>query len=244
MVVVAPGVVVVDVGSGGTGGHEGIWPMLTPVLTEATNEPGTDGSGRASHGSRLPIRTRNSAGTPLTVAVKSNRQFHCSPPLAMSTQRLATTVPVPISWLTTGSRMATGAPTARPEVEPPLESAHPTHVPSLSRTASENGSVCVNGGPAASTPPRAPAMALPVTVPGVPAHRRRRRRHRRGGGVVVVVVVAGEVSSVVSVTSDADGGVVASSSPASRLLEQAVSSTSTPATTSSSPSHRHECRTP
>ena len=29
--------------------------MLTPVLTEATNVPGTDGSGRASHGSRLPI---------------------------------------------------------------------------------------------------------------------------------------------------------------------------------------------
>ena len=220
--------------------------MLTPVLTEATNEPGTDGSGRASHGSRLPIRTRNSAGTPLTVAVKSKRQFHCSPPLAMSTQRLATTVPVPISWLTTGSRMATGAPTARPAVEPPLESAHPTHVPSLSRTASENGSVWVNGGPAASTPPRAPAMALPVTVPGVPATVVDVVVTSSWWWcvVVVVVVVAGEVSSVVSVTSDADGGVVASSSPASRLLEHAASSTSTPATTRPPRLIASECRTP
>ena len=107
VVVVAPGVVVVGLGSGGTGGQEGIWPMLTPVLTEATNVPGADGSGRASHGSRLPIRTRNSAGAPATVAVKSKKQFHCSPPLAMSTQRLAPTVPVPISWLATASRMAT-----------------------------------------------------------------------------------------------------------------------------------------
>ncbi len=68
--------------------------MLTPVLTEATNVPGVDGSGRASQGSRPAIRTLNSAWAPGTVAVKSKKQFHCSPPLAMSTQRLATTEPV------------------------------------------------------------------------------------------------------------------------------------------------------
>ena len=82
VVVVAAVVAVVEavVGGSGTAGQDGIRPMLASVLTEATNVPGAVGSGRASHGSSAATRTRNSAGAPVIVAVKSNRQFHCPPP--------------------------------------------------------------------------------------------------------------------------------------------------------------------
>ena len=148
----------------GIAGHEGISPTLAFVLTEATNVVGAAGSGRAVHGPSGPTRMRNSAGAPVTVAVKSNMQFHCSPPADMSSHRLAWMVPVPISTLSTASSTVTGAPAASPSVDPPCDPAHPTHVPSLSRTASANGSVPANGGPAVSTAPALPATAVPLTV--------------------------------------------------------------------------------
>ena len=83
----------------------------------------------------------NSVAGALKVAMKSKKQFHCPAPPATSTDRLAVIVPVPICWEESGIKIATGVPTASPAVEPPLESAHPTHVSSASRTASENGSV-------------------------------------------------------------------------------------------------------
>ena len=112
VVVVAAVVAVVEavVGGSGTAGQDGIRPMLASVLTEATNVSGAVGSGRASHGSRAATRTRNSAGAPVIVAVKSNRQFHCPPPADMSSQRLAVIVPDPISSFAVASRMTTGAP--------------------------------------------------------------------------------------------------------------------------------------
>ena len=206
--------------------------MLASVLTEATNVPGVVGSGRASHGSRVPTRTLNSAGAPVTVAVKSNRQFHCSPPPAMSSQRLLWIVPLPISSLASASRIVTAAPAASPAVDPPCESAHPTHVPSLNRTASANGSVWVNGGPLGLDAADGPGDRRPgdrpawhvvdvvdvVVVEVVVADRRRGRRGRR----VSVVAVADDAGVVVV------GGVDRWIGPASRLLEQAARMTATP----------------
>ena len=223
-VVVGAVVVVAPLSVGGIAGQEGMRPMLASVLTDATNVAGAAGSGRASHGARVPTRIRNSGAERVTVAVNSNRQFHCSPPADMSCQRLLAIDPLPISVLATASRMTTGAPTARPAVEPPRESAHPTHVPSANRTASENGSVPGNGGPLASTPPALPAMATPVTAFGTVVD------------VVDVVsvarvatdelVVVDDSSSVVAGIDDVLVGVVGRSiGCVSRLLEQATSST-------------------
>ena len=84
----APVLVVSSSGSG-TGGHDGIRPIAASVLTEATNVSGAAGSGRASHGSSVATRILNSAGGgPVTVAVKSKKQFHCRPPPETSSQRL------------------------------------------------------------------------------------------------------------------------------------------------------------
>ncbi len=164
----------------------------------------------------------------MIVAVKSKRQFHCPPPADMSSQRLALIVPEPISSFSVTSRMTTGAPTASPAVDPPRESAQPTHVPSPRRTASENGSVCGKGGPPASTPPAAPATAVPLTT----------RVGAVEEGVVLVVDVAADVVSsddgvvdddVSSLVSETAASVVGAPGrwigPASRLLEQAATST-------------------
>ena len=76
VVVVGTRVVAVGSGSTGTGGHSGISPMLASVLTEAVNVPGAVASGRASHGARAPTLIRNSACGAVSVAEKSNEQFH------------------------------------------------------------------------------------------------------------------------------------------------------------------------
>ena len=217
--------------------------MLAFELTDATNVVGAVGSGRASQGSSVPTRTRNSAGAPLTVAEKSNRQFHCSPPSAMSTHLLPVIVPVPISWLVSTSRTVTGAPTASPAVEPPRESAQPTHVPSARRTASAKGSVWGNGGPPGSTAPAVPATATPVTVPlgTVDA--------AEDVGAATVEVTSDDdgtsedvVAVAESVVADAGGGDVGRVGVrASRSLEHAAATTitiptsSTPRTRSSVP---------
>ncbi len=154
---------VVSSSGSGTGGQDGIRPIAASVLTEATNVSGADGSGRASHGSSVATRIRNSGGgAPVTVAVKSKKQFHCRSPPETSSQRLRSMVPRPISSLSSASRINTRAPTASPLVDPPCDPAHPTHDPSRNRTASENGFVSLKGGPPASTAPAAPATAVPV----------------------------------------------------------------------------------
>src|SRR5215207_5169641 len=83
----------------------------------------------------------------------------------MSSHRLAVTDPLPSSVLSSAPSTMTGAPAASPTVDPPRDPAHPTHVPSSRRTASENGSVAAYGSPD-STSPAAPAIARPVTVSG------------------------------------------------------------------------------
>src|SRR4029079_17437624 len=92
-------------------------------------------------------------------ALKSKKHVHWLPPPDGSAQRLPVIVPVPSRALLVGSSTATGDPTARPAVEPPRESAHPTHVPSARRTASANGSVWAYGGPPRSTPASAHGRA-------------------------------------------------------------------------------------
>ena len=175
----APVLAVSSSSGSGTGGQDGIRPIAASVLTEATNVSGAAGSGRASHGSSIATRILNSAGGGrVMVAVKSKKQFHCRPPPETSSQRLLSTVPRPISSLSSASRISTRAPAASPNVDPPCDPAHPTQEPSRKRTASENGFVSRYGGPPASTPPAAPATAVPVITFDV-------------APLIVVVVVAG-----------------------------------------------------
>src|SRR5215218_2934188 len=176
------GPVVVGVGSAG---HDAIWPIAASVLTDATLRLGSAGSGRAVHGCRSPTLMSTSLGALDTSALKSKKHVHWLPPPATSSHRLALIEPLPSRALVVGSSTATGDPTARPAVEPPRESAQPTHVPSARRTASANGSVWAYGGPPGSTPPAVPATAAPSTVPGAAA-----------AVVEVVVVVVSPVDEV------------------------------------------------
>ena len=233
-VVVPPAVL----GGAGTGGHDAMRAMSAPVLTDATYELGFVGSGRAVQGSRLATLILTSGGAPLTAAVKSNKQFHCSPPADMSSQRLAVMLPRPSSWLATASRTMTGAPTASPAVDPPWPSGHPTQVPSANRTASENGSVWANGGPAASTPPALPATAVPLSSAADCRRRRRRRARRRRRPCSIrcrgCCHPAGRRSrrapSTPTLTSDVDGAAGRSTGRASRPLVQATSASAAPIT--------------
>ena len=102
-VVVGASVVAAGSASTGSAGHSGIRPMLASVLTDAVYVPGAVASGRASHGARGPTLTRNSACGAVSVAAKSNEQFHCPPPADMSSHRLAVIDPTPISVLSSAS---------------------------------------------------------------------------------------------------------------------------------------------